>query len=67
MSQFKAAKGFDVRERCAKFDMNAVNEADEVFLAALYRTLLIRGGEITIHENGSDTPQIFKVPGMLRR
>ena len=39
-----------VREHCKTFHMSTDNEDDQMFLAHLYRTIWIHGGEITIND-----------------
>ena len=67
MSRFTAANGYDVRERCQRFDMTALNEADQIFLAALYRVLYISGGQVEIRERSAESGTMFRIPSRTRQ
>lgn len=64
-SEFKAPrkrKGepmHGVNKRCAMFKMYAANDADEIFLAHLYRTIWVRGGRVTIDDGETEQTYSF--------
>jgi len=50
----------DVRKHCQTFKMSADDENDQMFLAHLYRTIWIYGGEITINDGTEQETYHFK-------
>ena len=60
-SKISSPRGKDVRDAVKTFNLSTDSPEDQEFLAALYRTMFLYGGSISIKEgNSSDETYYFQ-------
>lgn len=58
-SKITSPRGKDVRDAVKTFNLSTDNPEDQEFLAALYRTIFLYGGSISIKEGNSESKTYY--------